>query len=281
MEQLVKTHGLSVEPILFNLFNTEAFPGTDLDGDRFWSDLAAIIGKFAPQKKSLLLKRYKLQSQIDTWHVERRGNALDLDAYQSFLSEIGYLVLEGGDFEVATANVDPELSAIAGPQLVVPLTNARYALNAANARWGSLYDALYGTDAMPETCGAERGGAFNPVRGRLVIDYARSLLDLAAPLDAGSHRDSTAYTVEDGELVVALSGGKSHRLSDPAKFAGYVGDAAAPTSILISNHGLHVEIVINRDGPIGRDDATGIDDVLLESAVTTIMDCEDSVAAVD
>ena len=145
----------------------------------------------------------------------------------------------------------------------MPLTNARYALNAANARWGSLYDALYGTDAIPKTCGAERGGAFNPIRGRLVIDYARSLLDLPAPLDAGSHRDSTAYTVEDGELVVALSGGKSHRLSDSAKFAGYVGVAAAPTSILISNHGLHVEIVVNRDGLIGRADAAGIDDVLL------------------
>ena len=206
---------------------------------------------------------------------------MNLDAYRSFRSEIGYLVPEGGDFEVATANVDPELSAIAGPQLVVLLTNARYALFAANASWGSLHDALYGTDAIPETCGAERGGAFSPVRGRLVIDYARSFLDLAAPLDAGSHHDSTAYTVEDGELVVALSGGKSHRLSDPAKFAGYVGDAAAPTPILISNHGLHVEIVVNRDGPIGREDAAGIDDVLLESAVTTIMDCEDTVAAVN
>ncbi|MEC9186065.1 MAG: malate synthase G, partial [Pseudomonadota bacterium] len=281
MEQFVKTHRISVDPILFDFVNAEALPGTDLDGDRFWSALAAIIDNFAPQNKSLLLKRDKLQSQIDAWHAERRGNALDLDAYRSFLSEIGYMVAEGGDFEVATANVDPKLSAIAGPRLVVPLTNARYALNAANARWGSLYDALYGTDAIPETCGAERGGAFNPVRGRLVIDYARSLLDLAAPLDAGSHRDSTAYTVEDGELVVALSGGKSHRLSDPATFAGYVGDAAAPTSSVISNHGLHVDIVSNRDGPIGRDDAAGIDDALLESAVTTIMDCEDSVAAVD
>ena len=179
-----------------------------------------------------------MQSQIDAWHAEHRGNALDLDAYRSFLSEIGYLVPEGGDFEVATANVDPELSAIAGPQLVVPLTNARYAL-AANARWGSLYDALYGTDAIPRL--AAPSGAVRSIGTRAFgrIDYARSLLDLAAPLDAGSHRNSTAYTVENGELVVALSGGKSHRLSDPAKFAGYVDDAAAPTSILISNHGLH------------------------------------------
>ena len=281
MEEFVKTHGISVDPILYNFVNSEALPGTGLDADRFWQALAAIIDTFAPQNKSLLLKRDEMQSQIDAWHADRRGNALDLEAYRAFLSEIGYLVPEGDDFEVATANVDPELSAIAGPQLVVPLTNARYALNAANARWGSLYDALYGTDAIPETCGAERGTAFNPARGRLVIDYARSLLDLAAPLAAGSHRDSVAYTVEDGALVVALAGGKSHPLSDPAKFAGYSGDAAAPTSILISNHGLHVEIVINRDGPIGRDDAAGVDDVLLESAVTTIMDCEDSVAAVD
>ena len=197
----------------------------------------------------------RCRAKIDAWHAERRGNALDGGGFgRTLLSEIGYLVPEGGDFQVATANVGPELSAIAGPQLVVPLTNARYALNAANARWGSLYDALYGTDAIPETCGAERGAAFNPARGRLVIDYARSLLDLAAPLAAGSHRDSVAYRVEAGELVVDLAGGKSHRLSDPAKFAGYVGDAAAPASILIANHGLHVEIVINRDGPIGRYD---------------------------
>ena len=280
MEQYVKTHELSVDPILHDFINAEALPGTGVDADAFWAALAAIIDKFALQNKSLLAKRDALQGQIDAWHAERRGNALDLEAYRTLLSEIGYLVPEGGDFQVATANVSPELSAIAGPQLVVQLTNARYALNAANARWGSST-----TRSMERTpfrrCGAERGAAFNPARGRLVIDYARSLLDLAAPLAAGSHRDSVAYRVEAGELVVDLAGGKSHRRSDPAKFAGYVGDAAAPASILIANHGLHVEIVINRDGPIGRYDGAGINDVLLESAVTTIMDCEDSVAAVD
>ena len=204
-----------------------------------------------------------------------------MEAYNSFLSEIGYLVPEGEEFAISTENVDLVISTIAGPQFVVPLTNARYDLNAVNVRWGSLYDALCGTDATPETGGAERNGAFNPVRDKRVIDYGRSFLDLAAPLADVSHRDATGYAVKDATLVVTMGGGKQVGLANPSQFEGYNGEATAPSAVLLGNHRLHLEIVIDRTGLIGKDDAAGVDDVLLESAVTTIMDCKDSVAAVD
>lgn len=281
MNNNVKIGNITVDPCLFDFINDEAIPGTEISPAVFWSSLESVIVQFAPQNKSLLAKRDSLQAQIDAWHRDRQGGAPDLDQSREFLAEIGYLVPEGDHFEVSTQKVDPEISAIAGPQLVVPLTNARYALNAANARWGSLYDALYGTDAIPETDGAERGDAFNPLRGQRVIDYGRSFLDLAAPLVNGSHRDATGYTVEAGELTVTLAGDKIVGLAQPTQFEGYNGAPEAPSAILLCNHRLHLEIVLDRSGPIGRDDPAGVDDLLLESAVTTIMDCEDSVAAVD
>ena len=281
MNQYVTIEDLRVDPILFDFVNDEAIPGSGVDSARFWAAFSRIVSSFAPRNKSLLAERDALQTQIDAWHRERRGTALDLDAYRAFLTEIGYLVPEGDAFAVTTDGVDSEIATIAGPQLVVPLTNARYALNAANARWGSLYDALYGTDAIPETDGAARGESFNPVRGGRVIAYARGFLDLAAPLASGSHRDATAYRIVDGELEVSLESGRARALATTGQLKGYIGDAAAPARILLANHGLHLEIAIDRTGPIGRDDPAGIDDIILESAVTTIMDCEDSVAAVD
>jgi malate synthase len=281
MTDCVKTGNLSVDRTLFDFVNTEALPGSGVTEAAFWSGLDRLIADFAPQNKALLAHRDTLQSKIDDWHRARRDNALDLDAYRAFLLEIGYLVPERDDCSITTQNVDPELSAVAGPQLVVPLSNARYALNAANARWGSLYDALYGTDAIPESGGAERGGAFNPVRGERVIAFARSFLDLAAPLAAGTHRDAIGYSIEGPHLIVALQGDRSSALAEPAQFKGYTGEADTPATLLLANHNLHFEIAVNRAGTIGQNDPAGIDDILLESAVTTIMDCEDSVAAVD
>jgi malate synthase len=281
MTDYVRTGNLSVDRTLFDFVNTEALPGSGVTEAAFWSGLDRLIADFAPQNKALLAHRDTLQSKIDDWHRARRDNALDLDAYRAFLLEIGYLVPERDDCSITTQNVDPELSAVAGPQLVVPLSNARYALNAANARWGSLYDALYGTDAIPESGGAERGGAFNPVRGERVIAFARSFLDLAAPLAAGTHRDAIGYSIEGPHLIVALQGDRSSALAEPAQFKGYTGEADTPATLLLANHNLHFEIAVNRAGTIGQNDPAGIDDILLESAVTTIMDCEDSVAAVD
>ncbi len=281
MTDYVRTGNLSVDRTLFDFVNTEALPGSGVTEAAFWTGLDRLISEFAPQNKALLAQRDTLQSKIDDWHRARRDNALDLDAYRAFLLEIGYLVPEGDDFSITTQNVDPELSAIAGPQLVVPLSNARYALNAANARWGSLYDALYGTDAIPESGGAERGGAFNPARGERVIAFARSFLDLAAPLAAGSHRDAIGYSIEGQHLIVALQGDRSSALAEPAQFKGYTGEADTPATLLLANHNLHFEIAVDRAGTIGQSDPAGIDDILLESAVTTIMDCEDSVATVD
>jgi len=228
----------------------------------------------------LLAKRDDLQAKLDTWHKNHRDSEFDPTAYKAFLEEIGYLVPEGAAFGVETANVDPEISTIAGAQLVVPITNARYALNAANARWGSLYDALYGTDVISEDGGAELGSGYNPARGAKVIAYARGVLDSAAPLASGSHAEATGYTVVDGVLAVATGSG-STGLADAAQFVGYRGDAGAPSSILLAHNGLHMEIVVDRSHPIGKDDAAGVADLVLEAAMTTIMDYEDSVATVD
>ena len=281
MTDRIAAGGLRVEKVLHDFVNDEALPGTGVSPAAFWSGLDRIVHRLGPRNRELLAKRDELQRRIDAWCRERRDRPVDSAEQRAFLREIGYLAPEGGGFTVRTANLDPEISTVAGPQLVVPVTNARYALNAANARWGSLYDALYGADVIPETGGAERTAAYNPVRGARVIARARAFLDAAAPLAGGGHADAAAYAVTDGALTVALPGGRSTGLADPSKLAGYRGDPAAPSAVLLRNHGLHVEIAIGRGHPVGRDDAAGVRDVVLEAATTTIVDLEDSVSAVD
>ncbi len=281
MVERVEIDGLKIAKPLYDFANAEALPGTGVSAADFWAAAAAIVHDLAPKNAALLAERDALQARIDDWHKQRRGALLDLEAYKAFLKQIGYLVEEGPAFQVDTSNVDAEIATIAGPQLVVPVMNARYALNAANARWGSLYDALYGTDAISEDGGAERSGGYNPARGAKVIAWARGFLDKAAPLAKGSHADSTVYSVRDGKLAVALKDGSVTGLADPARFVGYNGPADAPTAVLLKNHGMHAEIVVDRSHPIGKTDPAGVADLVLESAVTTIMDCEDSVAAVD
>ena len=281
MTDRIEAGALQVDKELYDFINDEALPETGISPETFWTGFDALIDDLSPRNRELLAQRDGLQAKIDAWHQGHRDQALDLPAYKAFLHEIGYLVPEGSDFTVSTANVDPEISTIAGPQLVVPVTNARYSLNAANARWGSLYDALYGTDAISEAGGAERAGGYNPVRGAAVIAFARDFLDSSAPLDSGSHRDATAYAVADGALAVTLQDGSVSGLAEPSKFAGYNGDAASPSAVLFRNNGLHFEISVDRGHPIGQDDAAGVSDVVVEAAMTTIMDCEDSVATVD
>ncbi|MEF2072150.1 malate synthase G [Consotaella aegiceratis] len=280
MPDRVEIAGLKVATELKRFIDEEALPGTGVDAERLWSGLADIFRDLAPKNRELLKVRDGMQERIDAWCREHKGGAIDGAEYEAFLREIGYLLPEGPDFEVTTATVDPEIAAIAGPQLVVPVMNARYALNAANARWGSLYDALYGTDAISEEDGAEKGKSFNAVRGAKVIAWARDLLDRSVPLAAGSWADVSALAVSDGALSVVTQEGQTG-LADPAQFAGYRGEPANPDAILLKHNGLHAEIVVDRENFIGRDDPAGIADVVLESAVTTIQDCEDSVAAVD
>ena len=280
MTERVETGGLQVAQVLYDFINTEALPGLGLDADAVWASFGAIVEEMAPRNRGLLARREELQATIDDWHKGRQGQPVNAAEYQAFLRDIGYLVAEGDTFSAETRNVDAEFSTIAGPQLVVPVTNARYALNAANARWGSLYDALYGTDAISEDGGAERGGGYNPARGAKVIAFARAFLDGAAPLASGSHGDATGYAVKDDALGVSTGDG-TIALADPAQLAGWRGDAAGPSAILLVNNGLHAEIQIDRTHAIGAGDAAGVSDVVLEAAVTTIVDCEDSVAAVD
>lgn len=281
MTDRIAAGGLQVDRELYDFINNEALPGTGVSAETFWSGFDRLVHDLSSRNRDLLATRDDLQVKIDDWYQENRDQAIDLADYKAVLHEIGYLVPEGADFTVSTGNVDTEISSIAGPQLVVPVTNARYALNAANARWGSLYDALYGTDAISESDGAERGGAYNTVRGARVIAFARAFLDSAAPLAAGSHADATSYAVVDGALAVTLGDGQVCALAAPETFAGYAGDAAAPSAVLLKHNGLHVEIAIDRQHPVGRDDAAGIKDLVLEAAMTTIMDLEDSVSTVD
>jgi malate synthase len=272
---------LHVAPELKSFLEAEALPGTGVTAEAFWAGLASILADLGPRNEALLAKRDALQAKLDAWYQEHPQKPMDGAAYEGFLREIGYLVPEPADFEVTTANVDPELGGVAGPQLVVPVSNARYALNAANARWGSLYDALYGTDAISEADGAERGKGYNPARGAKVIAFARNTLDKIAPLSGAGHAEALKYTVKDGKLSVVLQGGGATGLKHPERFAGYRGEASAPSAILLRHNGLHAEIVIDRQHMIGKDDAAGVADLVLEAALTTIQDCEDSVAAVD
>ncbi|TIQ52956.1 MAG: malate synthase G, partial [Mesorhizobium sp.] len=279
MTDRVEIAGLRIARELYDFVVNEALRGTGIAADAFWTGFASIVHDLSPKNRALLEKRDALQDQIDRWYRDN-GAPSDMEAYKDFLKEIGYLVPEGPAFSVATENVDPEISVVAGPQLVVPVMNARYALNAANARWGSLYDALYGTDAIPETGGAEKGGRFNPVRGAKVIAWAKGFLDESVPLTTGKWAGVNGLSVANGMLRLGEGAGAT-TLADPKQFAGYRGDAADPEAVLLTRNGLHIEIVIDRANQIGRTDAAGIADVILESALTTIQDCEDSVAAVD
>lgn len=281
MTQRTNAHGLQVANELYNFVNNDVLPGTGVEQDAFWKGFSALVNDLAPKNAALLAERDRLQTELDTWHKAHPGPIADMAAYKKFLTQIGYLVEPPQGAKATTENVDAELATMAGPQLVVPILNARYALNAANARWGSLYDALYGTDAISDEGGAEKGKGYNPVRGAKVIAFARDFLDQAVPLAAGSHKDSTAYAVAGGKLVVTLKDGSTTGLKDTTKFVGYQGDAAAPTSVLLINNGLHIDIIINKSTPIGQTDAAGVADVVVEAAVSTILDLEDSVAAVD
>jgi len=276
----VQHAGLQIADVLYRLVNDEVAPGTGISPAQFWDAMAAVIKDLAPKNRALLAKREQIQAQIDEWHRANRGQ-FDAAKYKAFLTEINYLLPEPADFAVSTVNVDEEIANLAGPQLVVPVMNARYALNAANARWGSLYDALYGTNVISEADGADKGKGYNPVRGAKVIAYARQFLDSSAPLASGSHADATLYSVVNGALAVSLADGSITELQQPEQFVGFLGDAATPCNILLVNNGLHIDIQIDDQHPIGKDDPARVKDLVLESALTTIQDCEDSVAAVD
>ncbi len=281
MTERIQVSRLQVSQAIHDLVKHEIIPGTGIDLEAFWQSFSAIIDEFAPKNRQLLKKRDQLQAQIDAWHQQHNGRVHNPREYKAFLTEIDYLVPEGEDFSITTENVDPEIAQQAGPQLVVPVMNARFALNAANARWGSLYDGLYGTDVLPETGGAEKTAEYNPVRGALVIAYARKLLDDTTPLAGRSHKEATQYRVIDGQLQVVLDDGAQVGLSDPGRFVGYRGEAESPDAILLKNNKIHMEVQIDRNSQIGSSDAAGVKDILMEAALTTIMDCEDSVAAVD
>lgn len=281
MTDRVSVGNLRVARVLYDFINHEALPGTDIDPDSFWAGVDKVVTDLTPQNQALLNIRDELQAQIDKWHRHRVLDELDPDAYREFLTEIGYLQPEPDDFTITTSGVDAEITTTAGPQLVVPVLNARFALNAANARWGSLYDALYGTDVIPEDDGAEKGSSYNKVRGDKVIAYARKFLDDSVPLASGSWADATGLSIVDGQLQVALDADTTG-LASPEKFVGYTGELGDPAwSVLLVNHGLHIEILIDPESEVGATDRAGVKDVVLESAITTIMDFEDSVTAVD
>ena len=280
-EKRVTIGSLSIDPALEALVREEIIPGLGLDAEDFWNSFSHILNDLTPRNRELLEKRDRIQQQIDDWHLNRMEKPHDPQAYQEFLRSIDYLVPEGPDFKITTTGVDPEISQIPGPQLVVPVSNARYALNAANARWGSLLDAAYGTDVIPETEGAERGISYNPQRGEKVFEFVHGVLDASAPLAEGSFSRITGFSVDQGRLRMTLEGGHETGLQNPEQFAGFNGSPENPDSILLKKNGLHLEIQLDRNHPVGKDHPAGICDILLESAVTTIQDCEDSVAAVD
>jgi len=273
MTNRIEKNGLRVSAALHDFITRQVLPGTGVDAGRFWNGFSELAHRLAPQNRALLETRDRLQAAIDDWHRQRKGKPHDAAEYRAFLDSIGYLVPEGAPFEIGTQNVDPEIASVAGPQLVVPLTNARFALNAANARWGSLYDALYGTDAIAPEGDLAPGKSYNEKRGAAVIAFARQALDQAVPLASGSWADATGFAVKNGQVAPALK--------DPSQFKGYAGDAAAPSLLLFEKNGLHIEVRFDKSTPIGKADRCGISDVVLESAVTTIMDCEDSIAAVN
>ena len=280
-EKRVTIGSLSIDPALEALVREEIIPGLGLDAEDFWNSFSHILNDLTPRNRELLEKRDRIQQQIDDWHLNRMGKPHDPQAYQEFLRSIDYLVPEGPDFKITTTGVDPEISQIPGPQLVVPVSNARYALNAANARWGSLLDAAYGTDVIPETEGAERGISYNPQRGEKVFEFVHGVLDASAPLAEGSFSRITGFSLDQGRLRMTLEGGHETGLQNPEQFAGFNGSPENPDSILLKKNGLHLDIQLDRNHPVGKDHPAGICDILLESAVTTIQDCEDSVAAVD
>ncbi len=281
MNERIQIGGLQVASQLYQLVNEQVIPGTGVDSDKFWADFESILNDLGPRNRELLAIRESFQTQIDQWHEAREGQSHDASAYRQFLQDIGYLVPQGERFAITTENVDDEISSIAGPQLVVPITNARYSLNAANARWGSLYDALYGNDVISEEGGADKGPGYNAVRGAKVIAYGRDLLDQSTPLAGGSHHDAVAYAIDNGALNVTLKNSDVVSLERPQQLLGYLGDAKQPESILLKNNGLHIEIQFDANHYVGQDDAAGIKDLYLESAISTIQDCEDSVATVD
>ncbi|MDG1999837.1 MAG: malate synthase G [Amylibacter sp.] len=280
MVAYIEKHGLQVAVELADFVDGQALPGTGVNRDVFWKGFSELVHVLGPKNKALLDHRLALKGKIDNWHLERRGRLHDRDEYQTFLKEIGYLVAEGAEFNIETLNVDPEIAKIPGPQLVVPIMNARYALNAANARWGSLYDALYGTDAINDADGAGKTDSYNPVRGNKVIAFARNLLNTSVPLATGSWNDVTGFTIANGSLAVAMGDGHTG-LADNNQFVGYTGKAEAPNSLILIKNGLHLEIIIDAKGTIGAGDAAHINDVMVESALTSIIDLEDSIAAVD
>jgi len=281
MSERTQVHRLQIDSALHRFIEARVLPGTGVSSAAFWAGFDAIAHDLAPKNAALLAERDRLQTELDAWHQAHPGPIADMPAYQAFLQQIGYLQPEPAQVQATTTDVDAELAIQAGPQLVVPILNARYALNAANARWGSLYDALYGTYAIADTGGAQKGPGYNPVRGARVIEFARNVLDQTAGLVGGSHKDATGYRVEAGQLVVSLKSGATTGLTQPAQFLGYRGETSAPLAILLVHNGLHIEIHIDRSTTIGQSDAAGISDVVLESALSTILDLEDSVAAVD
>lgn len=285
MGNRIEIGNLKIDADLYALVRDEIAPDTGVEADAFWKALGDIVAAFAPENKALLEKRDTLQQQIDAWHLARKDEPLDGEAYSAFLTEIGYLLPEGRDFTVITEDVDVEISLISGPQLVVPTDNARYALNAANARWGSLYDALYGTDVIDESDGATRSTTYNPIRGQKVIEYTERFLDEMVALETGNYADVKLFTRKaahnEQQLLAILEDGSATGLADPTKFVGFTQENDELTAILLQNHGMHIEIQIDREHPVGKAHPAGVVDVILESAITTIQDCEDSVAAVD
>ena len=281
MSNRLNRSNLQVSEALVKFIENEALPNTGVNSEVFWSELEAILDKFVPQNKALLQKRTSFKNKIDDFYKTNKGKKIIPDDYIKFLKDINYIVPVGSDFQINTKNVDPELSLNAGPQLVVPVMNARYALNAANARWGSMYDALYGTDVISEENGAEKGKSYNPIRGQNVVNYCREFLDKHFPLEKGSHKDTVSYVINDNSLQVTLSNDEKTILKDESKFVGYQGQLDNPLCILLKNNNLHVEIIIDKSGVIGAKDSAGINDIIIESALTTIQDCEDSIAAVD